>query len=636
MPENHTFAKLNLVTAMDWSVKGLRFIAFGFSVATLTFLIVNFTPFYWLSARVTDNFLKGFHPKQHPSLVIVLIDDQSLQRLGRFPFDRKVYAKLLDRLKEAGARVVAFDILFVEPTPSDKFFAEAMKRFGKVVLGVNLSQEGEKKLDKRFSIAAKFSTPIKAQSLVLPPKTLLGACYGIGFVYPFPDSDGVCRTLPLAVELEPSRLLLPSLSLAAAKAFAGIPSLKPDSIRWGKRKLKLGDDWDIIVLPPFSPGGVGFNWISFVNVIEGKFNPNQVKGKLVLVGLAAAGLGDRLPTSSDPLAYGIEIHASAINSLLTGQSPTYASVWVQIFASSILCAFSGAVIFFLRFKRSLIAFLFSLCLVYAIVGLLIQRGFVVSPTPIILSMFFAFTIAAGLKAELQSQALEKLRAYVAQPVTEVLTFASSSSRTVERLEVTVLFSDIRDFTHIAASLSPYEVVSLLESYFNRMTEIVKIFGGVVDKFLGDGMMVLFGVSPDQTDHAQRAVLCAWQMLEELSTVSWEWEKLTGSNLKIGIGINTGVAIVGEMGAEWRKEFTALGSTVNLAQRLEQLTKEVKASLLIGESTYLQVSNLVMAEPIESKTVKGFEEPIVAYKVLGLTDEGKKLRHSILTAGVQSG
>ncbi|MCS7265963.1 MAG: adenylate/guanylate cyclase domain-containing protein [Armatimonadetes bacterium] len=618
-------------------MKGLnqsqKFIVLGILVATLTFFCVNFTPFYWLSAKVTDGFLKGFQTKQSENLVLVLIDDQSLRRLGRFPFDRKVYALLLENLKEAGASVVVFDILFVEPTNSDEVLAKAMKNFGKVILGVNLSREGETKIDKRLTLATKFSPPIKAQGVVLPPKPLLDACFGIGFVYPFPDKDGVCRTLPLAVELEPSKLIVPSISLAATMAFYGVPQLKPKSLSWGSRKLNLGEDWDIPILLPFSPNQVSFKSLSFIKILEGNFEPESVKGKIVLVGFAASGLADRFPTSSDPLALGIEIHAATINALLTGQSPTYAPIWVQLFASSFLCALVSAFAYLWRFRLSLISFFLTLFIVYGFVLILIRQGVIVLPMPVMLSMLLAFAVSLGLKADLQEETIDRLRAYVAQPVAEFLTSIPEWSRTGERREITVFFSDIRDFIPVAASLTPYEVVTLLESYFNRMTEIVNIFGGVIDKFLGDGMMVLFGVLPNQIDHAQRAVLCAWQMLEELSTVNWEWERVAGSPLKIGIGVNTGVAIVAVIGTEWRKEFTALGSTVNLAQRLEQLTKEVGASLIVGEETYKQVDDLVLAETIEVKTVKGFDQTIVAYKVLGLTEKGKQLRSSILATKV---
>jgi adenylate cyclase len=196
----------------------------------------------------------------------------------------------------------------------------------------------------------------------------------------------------------------------------------------------------------------------------------------------------------------------------------------------------------------------------------------------------------------------------------------------ERREISVLFSDIRGFTRLSASLAPYEVVTLLGTYFTRMTEIVNLYGGTVNKFLGDGMMALFGLGENQFDHAERAVICACHMLEEVESLQNEWQRVTGEPLRIGIGVHSGIAVVGVIGSEQRKEFTALGATVNLAQRLEQLTKEVKANLVISEDTYQRVADLVIAEPVSGVVIKGYEEtPMTVYRVHGLTDEMRRLR-----------
>ncbi|MFA0742122.1 MAG: hypothetical protein DFNUSKGM_002242 [Candidatus Fervidibacter sacchari] len=618
---------------MHWTGERKRFIIVGILSALISFAAVNLTPLYWLSERVTDGLLRKFKQVSHPDLIFVVIDDESLRALGRFPFDRTVYARMLDRLKTAGAKVVAFDILFVEPTSSDKDFAEAMRRFGKVILGVNLSLKSEVEVPKRFLLPLNFNLPLKVVGVTLPPEPLLSSCYSLGFVYPFPDRDGVCRSLPLAIGLTESKGAFPSLSLAAVIAFLGEPQMSLNSVRWQNRVIQLGSDWDIPILPPFSPEGVGFPSISLVKVLEGDFDPKLVRGKLVLVGMSASGLSDRLPTSTDPLAYGVEIHGAAINALLTGNFPKHIPFWLQVIIALAFCVPASTSLLLPRFRQSLFAFIGLTFAAYILALLLLQWGFVLSLMSLFLSLVMAFVTATVLLLEIQRLALERIQAYVAQPVTEAIASSQDMLRMSERREITVLFSDIRNFTRVAASLPPYEVVGLLESYFNRMTDIVRIYGGVVDKFLGDGMMVLFGVSFGQTDHAQRAVLCAWQMLEELSAVNWEWERVTGSPLRIGIGINTGIAIIGEIGAEWRKELTALGSTVNLAQRLEQLTKDLGANLLIGENTYHKVADLVVAEPLEPMTVKGFEHPIVAYKVTGLTELGQQVRRSILATGV---
>jgi adenylate cyclase len=508
-----------------------------------------------------------------------------------------------------------------------------MRRFGKVILGVNLASEPVE-LEERFKFHLNFPLPLRATGVTLPPEPLLSACSRLGFVYPFPDKDGVCRTLPLAIELTDGKTLFPSLCLAAAIEWSGTPQMHPNAIHWQDRSIHVGSDWDIPVLLPFSPGGIGFPSISLAKVLEGDFDPEVIQGKLVLVGMAASGLLDRLPTPIDPLAYGVEIHAAVINSLLTGETIRYPPHWFQLLVAIMSCILVSMSVLFLPFQRSLAVFVGLVFVTYALTFLLLQWGLILPPMPLFVSLILAFMATTGLLVEIQWSALQRVKAYVAQPVMEALAFPPEKFRAGERWEVTVLFSDIRNFNLVAGTLLPYEVVTLLETYFNRMTEIVHLYDGIVDKFLGDGMMVLFGVTPNQNDHAQRAVLCAWQMLEESSTVNWEWERITGSPLNIGIGINTGVAIIGEIGAEWRKELTALGANVNLAQRLEQLTKEVGASFLISENTYERVADLVVAEPLEPLIVKGFEEPIWAYKVTGLTEVGRRIRRSILAGETQ--
>jgi len=305
----------------------------------------------------------------------------------------------------------------------------------------------------------------------------------------------------------------------------------------------------------------------------------------------------------------------------------------QLFVAIALALLVGLAGLTQRYRPCLWAFLLSAVAAYGLPMLLVAHGLIVPPFPLLLSVLTAFIAVMVVLLETHWAALQRLQAFVAPSVTGEAMSTPGRFRVGERREVTVLFSDIRNFTPIAASLPPYEVVALLSSYFNRMTELVQLYGGIVDKFLGDGMMVLFGVLPHQDDHAQRAVLCAWQMLEELGTVNWEWERVTGTPLRIGIGINTGTAVIGEIGSEQRKELTALGASVNLAQRLEQLTKDVGASLLISESTYERVAHLVTAEPLEPLTVRGFDQPICVYRVTGLTEEGKRTRRLYWTAVV---
>ncbi len=593
-------------------------------------------PFYWFSARATDALLRLYPIHTNPDILIVAIDDKSLQALGRFPFDRAVYAKTLDRLKSAGAEVAVLDILFVESTPSDKLLAEAMRRFGKVVLAVNLSPQT---LDDEFALLKPLllpSPPSPAHlvpGITLPPRPLLKACAAIGFASlpkGFLDDDGVCRAMPLVVRLGDGKKAVPSLGLAAIRVWVKQFRLGSDAIFWDGRKVPVMSDWELAIAIP-SPSFKGFSFpiLSLSQVLDGDFDPEKVRGKLVLIGLTASGLTDRHPTPTNPFALGVELHASVINGLLNGQRLTYALPLWQLVIALLIGAILGYSVSTRSYRFCLALFATVVISAFALpAALLYLFGVLFPPLIIAVSGLFSFIIATGLLMAQKEKAYQRLSLYVARPVADELAQIPEPFQSGERREISVLFSDIRDFTKTSASLPPYEVVTLLGSYFNHMTEIVHLYGGMVNKFLGDGMMVLFGVLPDQEDHVQRAVLCAWQMLEELDNVNWEWERVTGKPLRIGIGINTGTAIIGDIGSHRRKEFTALGATVNLAQRLEQLTKEVGANLLIGEATYSQVAELVVAEPVVGITVRGFEGSLTVYSVKGLTEQGWRRRRQL--------
>jgi adenylate cyclase len=608
----------------------LKPMALCLAVAMACWFLSVATPLHWLSVRMTDGLLRSapLPPSRH--FLLIAIDDATVQALGRFPFDRQVYGRMLNRLHQAGAKVVAFDLLFLEPSPSDAAMAEAMKRFGKVVLGVGVVFNRPKPpapLPKRFLLPfAPFARHLRpsdllpAPALVLPPRPLREACAAVGFVFPFPDPDGVCRRLPQILRWRNTRQVVPSLTLAAWTLWAG------------KEKVKevaplLVSDGSVWVTPPDVDGSVRFPTLSLVRVLQGDFHPDWVKGKILLVGLMASGLTDRLPTPTNPIASGLEIHAAALNVLLQRRGVTVAS---ELFQGVFLLAI-GVVFGLVGATKNPRRYLYALAGTAAIsisssVLLMHWWRFALPPFPPLLTVWSCWTVLTAWALSEHRRAYEQLSAYIAYPALDELARTPEHLIAGERREISVLFSDIRGFTRLSASLAPYEVVTLLGTYFTRMTEIVNLYGGTVNKFLGDGMMALFGLGENQFDHAERAVICACHMLEEVESLQNEWQRVTGEPLRIGIGVHSGIAVVGVIGSEQRKEFTALGATVNLAQRLEQLTKEVKANLVISEDTYERVADLVIAEPVSGVVIKGYEEtPMTVYRVHGLTDEMRRLR-----------
>lgn len=217
----------------------------------------------------------------------------------------------------------------------------------------------------------------------------------------------------------------------------------------------------------------------------------------------------------------------------------------------------------------------------------------------------------------QKQVMNLFKKYVPEAV---LNEFFSDSREVsiiygEHRIITVFFSDIRNFTAITASLDPHQTVSLLNDFFSIMSECVQKYKGSVNKFLGDGLLAIFGAPVSFIDNQQNAVYCALEMVYLLDAFNQKWEGIIGNKISLGIGINTGEVIVGNIGSSDHIEYTAIGNTVNIASRIESLTRDIPNSILISESTYLAVKDSVVVEKLEFHTIKGQEEKIQLYRVI---------------------
>lgn len=229
-------------------------------------------------------------------------------------------------------------------------------------------------------------------------------------------------------------------------------------------------------------------------------------------------------------------------------------------------------------------------------------------------------MAEGLK---QREMLKGVFAkYVSSQVLEkVLEDESQISITGERRKVTVLFSDIRGFTSLSETLRPEDVVALLNEYFERMVEVVFKHGGMLDKFMGDGVMAVFGAPKEDLYQEENAVKAALEMKEELARLCRKWRTENKATINIGIGINTGLAVVGNVGSMQHMEYTAIGDTVNLASRVEQLTKELGRDILVTEYTHVALKGVVESERMDRVAVRGKSDPVTVYNVTGLKQQG---------------
>lgn len=235
--------------------------------------------------------------------------------------------------------------------------------------------------------------------------------------------------------------------------------------------------------------------------------------------------------------------------------------------------------------------------------------------------FFCYLAISTYKVGVEEREKRKIKnifsKYLSSNVVEELIKSEDIKLGGERKEVSVLFSDIRGFTSMSEKLTPEEVVTLLNEYLSEMTDAIFTYGGTLDKFIGDAVMAIFGTPKFQKDHAIRAVKTGFLMLNKLTMLNEKWEKQGKQKFKIGIGINTGIAVAGNMGSLKRLEYTVIGDTVNLASRLEALNKELDTQFLISEYTYEQVKNFVKVRRFDNVAIKGKQEKLIVYEVVEL-------------------
>ncbi|MCS7254897.1 MAG: adenylate/guanylate cyclase domain-containing protein [Armatimonadota bacterium] len=593
-------------------------------------------------------------------ITIIAIDEPSLRKYG-LPIKRECYAKLVRQLSAAGAKVIVIDVLFADETKDDVELADAIKEASQrssIVLAANVffgwHEIAKVHLPEHLVIPKEnmigMITAVPTVELPVPSLMLSGGLVGAASL--FLDEDGVCRRLPLVIK--GGGMVLPSLATAAACGYLGVSLnqlrgvggnglwLEKHFVRTQSAPKWFGWENDFVIGIDFvrrTENGTiskpSFKTYSLIQALSGGIPSKDISGHIVLVGAISPSLPDFRPTPLEPAMSGVEIFAHAIATILH-QTPVRDASSILHF---LLALFVGVVTCILLLRRRPLAGLLwaanVLAACFAIPQLVLLKWHIIfNPLCALISwvsVSILVAIVSAMHAERRAEHLVRmLSLYVAPEVAKQLAKVSGLEEQLrgQKRDVTILFSDIRGFTMLTHSLQPYETVSLLSRYFTVMSEIVFLYGGMVNNMMGDGLMAIFGVMPDKEDHAERAVLAAWHMVEALDELQFEWERVSGRRLTIGIGVNTGEAVVGDIRTPYKGHFTAIGDCVNLAQRLEQLTKEFNCQLLIGEETYERVGWMVIAERVDA-SVKGFEEPITAYKVIGLSEHGMRFRRSHL-------
>ena len=611
------------------------------------------------------------------AITLVTIDDDSIKRMepliGRWPWPRLVHATLIDYLAAGGAKVIAYDILFAERdrqkfmvgdsewtgAESDAALIDSTRKAGNVIHVaeaasaelVDPSKAAAIDLDSH-ALNEKFpNVRCGEQRPVLTPPfaELAAAARAIGHTLLILDSDGPVRRAPPLIQV--GNRTIPSLPLAVtmmARGFTG------EDVRANGSSLIAGDMTIPLVVesipdyerrdltacralvpwrgPAQNPSGQPtFTAFSFYTlfrsqqqIIEGEkpeIDPAVFRDRIVIVGATAQGLGDvfRTPFAEGNIP-GPEVHANVIDGFLSnrGIAPISQSQSLMLTAGvAVLVALAG---FFAphAWMTGVFAATLALVLAWASVAMF-ARGLWLPVTVPTLAIVFAFVGDLGWKYIVEGREKRQVKKlfsrYVAKDVYEqLLADPSLAALGGARRNMTVLFSDVRGFTTLSEKGSPEEVVGQLNEYFSRMTEVLFDHRGTLDKFVGDMVMGLFGAPLADDDHAEHAVQTAVAMSKALDDLNREWQIQGRTALDIGIGINTGEMVAGNIGSDTIMSYTVIGDAVNLGARLESLNKDYGTRIIISEATRVRLKGRYDIHPLGDVIVKGKSQPVAIFEV----------------------
>jgi len=560
---------------------------------------------------------------------IIKMDQASLDVLGAFPWDRAYYAQLIEMLAEAGANAVFLDVHLADPGPypeSDAYMADVISRYDNVYLPVVFVFKAQQEDANSLEIAA----------IEYPSATIGAPTDQVGHINVMWDKDRVVRKLTIGLPDEEGRMI-PAMSVRLANAV--LP--EEEQIRWdeerkgwyrGDKRIPVNARYQVTTDFFTKPqqeitADTGYDAISFYQVLTGEVDPEFFRGSVVLIGPYATGFGDEyaIPNSNLKM-YGVEIHANMTQSLISGKFYTEAPQWTGALLIALLTLLS--LLLYERFPglKSVLVYV-GLAVAYVLAFLSAYTfGSVFIPfTYPFLALFTAlvWTVVSHYLNERRERGrvTNIFGRFVPKTVVDEL-LASGEEIKVggQRRDISVVFVDIRGFTPMSERLQPEEVIGVLNEYLDICTKAVFQWHGTLDKFIGDGVMALFGAPIHYDNHPELAIRAALEMRKHADRLEQECIKKWGIGVKFGVGINCGPAVVGNIGSEMlRLDYTAIGDTVNLAARLESNAKP--GQILISEEVYKRAGHLFRLEDIGEIKVKGKEKPVRVFAVLGAAEDG---------------
>ncbi len=588
-------------------------------------------------------FRKNLSPSKQ--VVLVAIDGKSIDAIGRWPWKREVLARLIKRISFFGAKTIALDMVFSETTDKkdDDELAHAIKDANNVVLGY-FFRKGLKKNEQEIALNNLPDFSIEDVEVIgdvnnLPIKNFLTAETNIspishvgvdkGFFSVFPDKDGILRRLHLVAGFD--GYLMPSLALAAVSQYLGHPiSLVVDkfgvvSMSIGKKKIPVRSPGSILI-NYYGPGHT-ITYISAIDILQGRVKRSQLANKLVFIGVTEKAVGDFVPTPTSPNFPGTEVHCTFASNVLQNFYLKRNTTVYLIDLVTILIIPIIILIISIKSKNTFISltWFFFLGVFYLFINykLFLDYNIRVATIYPLFEFILSFILLESYRnfiIEQRSKYLKKaFSSYISKElVNELLKYPDKLKLGGEKKSISILFLDIRDFTTISENLTPEELVGLLNRFFGPITDIILKNKGMLDKYIGDAIMALFNVPVDLENHAEAAIKSAIDIIGIVKELNKEFSHIGLPELNVGIGINTGEAVIGNIGTKARFDYTAIGDTVNLASRLEGLNKYYGTNILISQFTYdMLPQGVYNTRFIGEVTVKGKSAPIRVYELMTL-------------------
>jgi adenylate cyclase len=599
-------------------------------------------------------------------VVIFGFDEKSLSELGRWPWKRSVYAHFLRNInadKEFKPTATLIDVLFTERSQNteDEILAEALNRYSNNTIVdmfadvsnqiPSVSLEVQERIDLMQSrgipanddhaqfvniITPPFMKIIESGVKIAPATSL----YGMSPKLASKEADQTARRFALVVKINDKYYPSTILWLAMMHYQVGLDDVE---INMGENVIlhnsilpktdmhseMKGD----VVIPIDIQGTLFINFYgrsgtfqvrSFSDVVEGKVSTRYFKDKIVLVGVYAEGLQDIHQTPYGPM-FGIEMIGNAITQLLNRD-------FIQFSPDSIdiaLIVFFGLLISYIVGRKSILysyvaTFLLAVVYFFLVVFVFDRYRYVLNlSAPLITGMLTLFSMIAYriLTEEKEKKVIQGMFSnYVSKSIVdELLKHPEKLELGGEDKNITVLFSDIRGFTTLSEKLTPQELVAHLNEYLSAMTDIIFKYEGTLDKYVGDEIMAFWNAPLEQEKHADRATLTALEMMSTLHSLNEKWP--VEKQLNIGIGLNTGIMTVGNMGSKSRMDYTLMGDNVNLGARLEGTNKIYGTNIIISEFTYRALADRFICRELDFIRVKGKKKPVQIYEVMDIKEQG---------------